>query len=618
MDENKKNNDNYENLFSTEAEDIDVSESDENVDATESECPITTEGDTTPADDETSGEADDKTDGDLDSGDTEYNEEDDTALEANNLEEEKKNKSGNTLLPIAMIVLGVAIIFAVCIMFFMSGDKDGKNPGDGTGSSVTTKDPSNGDTTAQNFIPGGDENADVKSVYTENFAFTNAEMAYAIMSNYQNLLYNYQYYGGAAALGIDTSKSLKDQPCAFIGEGKTWFDYFLESALGTASEVLSLCEAAKAAGFEMPEDVKESLDSALDSFKSSATQAGMTVEEYFKQNLGEVVTPDVLRSLLEKSYYAQAYISHCAEQIDVSDAALEAAYNADNKIADTVDFVIFYLDPQSLAKANKETTAESSTSAAGEDEFTQAELDAAMNTCRAEASEIAKAADKEALIAAAKKTLSEVFKMADTDVDAMVQSAQYTAQPYATDVVTEKLFSLKDGETFVIEDDTDGVVYVGMLLKRNGRDESAATRNVRHILFKRDTYNDDTVARQVYNDWVAAGATIEEFTRLAAEYSEDPGSKDNGGLYEGVKPGEMVDEFNDWLFDTARVVGDHAIVETKNFGWHIMYFDADGEPAWKTAVKSYLQNAESERVVKAATETYKPTADDKILATVPA
>lgn len=615
MDENKKNNDNYENLFSTEAQDLDVSESEENVDSTNAECPITTEDDTTPAIDEACDEVND-VDG------TEC-EDVDTALEVNNLEEEeaeeKKSKSGNTLLPIALIVLGVAIIFAVCIMFFMSGDKDGQKPdADGTGSSVTTTAPSKDDATAQNFIPGGDENADVKSVYTENFAFTNAEMAYAIMSNYQNLLYNYQYYGGAAALGIDTSKSLKDQPCAFIGEGKTWFDYFLESALGTANEVLSLCEAAKAAGFEMPEDVKKSIDSALDNFKSSATQAGMTVEEYFKQNLGEVVTPDVLRSLLEKSYYAQAYISHCAEQIDVSDAALEAAYNADNKIADTVDFVIFYLDPQSLAKANKETTAESSTSAAGEDEFTQAELDAAMNTCRAEASEIAKAADKDALIAAAKKTLSEVFKLADTDIDAMVQSAQYTAQPYASDVVTEKLFSLKDGETFVIEDDADGVVYVGMLLKRNGKDETAATRSVRHILFKHDTYKDDTVVKQVYNDWVNGGATIEEFIRLAAEYSEDPGSKDNGGLYEGVKPGEMVDEFNDWLFDTSRVVGDHAIVESKNFGWHIMYFEADGEPAWKTAVKSYLQNAESERVVKSATETYKPSANNEVLATVPA
>lgn len=613
MNENK-NNDNYENLFSTEAEDLDVSEAEENVDAPDTECPITAEEDTAPADDE-AGDVECDVDG------TEC-EDVDTALEVNNLEqeeaEEKKSKSGSTLLPIALIFLGVAIIFAVCIMYFMSGDKDEKNPaGDGTGSSVTTTDPSKNDPTAQNFIPGGDENANVKSVYTENFSFTNAEIAYAVMSSYQNILYNAQYYGGAAALGMDTSKSLKDQPCSFMGEGKTWFDYFLDGAKSTATEILSICEAAKAAGFEMPEDAKAALDSTLATHKSNAEKEGMTVEEYFKQNLGEVITPDVLRSVLEKSYYAQAYINDCVGKVDVSDTALEAAYNADPKIADKVDFVLLVLDPQGLLESSKETSAESSSDETAPS-YTEAELEAALNSCRTEASEIAKAVGKEAFIQAAKNSLTTTFKMTSDDADNVIASCEYTGQAYADDPVIEKLFSIKDGETFVIEDEEGSVIYVGMLIKRNGKDETAATRSVRHILFKHDTYKDDTVVKQVYNEWVNGGATIEEFTRLAAEYSEDPGSKDNGGLYEGVKPGEMVDEFNDWLFDPARVVGDHAIVESKNFGWHIMYFEADGEPAWKTAVKTYLQNAESERVVVNATETYKPTVDDKILATVPA
>ena len=475
-----------------------------------------------------------------------------------------------------------------------------------------------GETSAPAFIPGADENADVKSVYTENFAFTNAEIAYAVMSSYQNIIYNAQYYGGAAAFGIDTSKSLKEQPCAYLEDGATWFDYFLEGALSTASEVLSICEAAKAANFEMTEDVKEAIDSNIASFESSATQAGLTVEEYFRQNLGEVVTPDVLRSVLEKSYYAQAYISYCAEQIDVSDAALEAAYNADPKIADTVDFLLLVLDPQSLLAAESESADSTDTAAATTPTYTEAELEDAMNVCRTEASAIAKATDKEAFLEAAKSSLTNIFKLSEEDTTTTIESCEYAEQAYQGDVVTEKAFSIGEGETFVIEDETDGVIYVGLLLKKNGRNESASTRSVRHILFKHDTYKDDTVVKQVYNDWVAAGATVDEFITLAKQYSEDPGSADNGGLYEGVKPGEMVDEFNDWLFDSARVVGDHAIVESKNFGWHIMYFEADGEPAWKTTVKSYLQNAESERVVTGATETYKPTVDEAVLATVPA
>ncbi|MBQ6788910.1 MAG: peptidylprolyl isomerase [Clostridia bacterium] len=618
MDENKKNNDNYENLFSTAADDIDASVSEENADVAEAECPVTEySDDTADADNATDPEVLDDDDDEED----EYDEED-AELEARILGVEKKDKPKNTVTNTILIILGLAVIIG-CIVFFALSGKDGQTQdGDGTGTSATTTDPSQ-NTTVQNFIPGGDENADVKSVYTENFAFTNAEISYAVMSSYQNLIYNYQYYGGASALGIDTTKSLKEQPCSFMAEGKTWFDYFLESTLETVNEVLSICEAAKAAGFEMPDDVKTSIDSALDSFESSATQAGMTVEEYFRQNLGEVVTPDVLRSLLEKSYYAQAYINYCVEQIDVSDAALEAAYDADPNTADTVDFVIFYLDPQSLISDSKDSSAETDTSAetetsADSEDDAQAKLDIAMNKCRVEATEIAKAETKDDLIAAAKNTFSKVFKLEDSDIDTLVQSAEYTDQAYAGDVVTKKIFSLKDGETFVVEDETDGVVYVGMLIKRNGRDESSATRDVRHILFKRDTYGDDTKAKEVYDKWVTDGAKLEDFITLAAEYSEDPGSAKNGGLYEGVAPGEMVDEFNDWLFDSERVVGDHAIVETANFGWHIMYFEADGEPAWKAAVKTSLQNAESERVATSATETYKPTVDEAVLETVPA
>lgn len=61
------------------------------------------------------------------------------------------------------------------------------------------------------------------------------------------------------------------------------------------------------------------------------------------------------------------------------------------------------------------------------------------------------------------------------------------------------------------------------------------------------------------------------FAELAGQHSEDPGSKDNGGLYEKVAPGQMVPTFNDWCFDPARKSGDTGIVET-DFGYHVMFF----------------------------------------------
>ncbi|MBN2891471.1 MAG: SurA N-terminal domain-containing protein [Bacteroidales bacterium] len=58
-----------------------------------------------------------------------------------------------------------------------------------------------------------------------------------------------------------------------------------------------------------------------------------------------------------------------------------------------------------------------------------------------------------------------------------------------------------------------------------------------------------------------------DFDLLAAKYSDDPGSKDKGGLYEDFTEGSMVPEFNDYCF--SNPVGKIGTVET-NFGIHII------------------------------------------------
>ena len=73
------------------------------------------------------------------------------------------------------------------------------------------------------------------------------------------------------------------------------------------------------------------------------------------------------------------------------------------------------------------------------------------------------------------------------------------------------------------------------------------------------------------NQWKSGDATEESFAELANANSTDTGSNTNGGLYENVYPGQMVDTFNDWCFDTDRKAGDTGIVET-TYGYHVMYF----------------------------------------------
>ena len=92
---------------------------------------------------------------------------------------------------------------------------------------------------------------------------------------------------------------------------------------------------------------------------------------------------------------------------------------------------------------------------------------------------------------------------------------------------------------------------------------------VRHILIKVDKDAEESVVEekkktaQSLLDRVNNG---EDFAELARKYSEDDGSKENGGLYD-VKKGQMVEEFEEWTFSHA--VGDTGLIRT-DYGFHVM------------------------------------------------
>ena len=89
------------------------------------------------------------------------------------------------------------------------------------------------------------------------------------------------------------------------------------------------------------------------------------------------------------------------------------------------------------------------------------------------------------------------------------------------------------------------------------------TVNVRHILVNAEAdadgnYTDEAKAaakaraEEILAEFEAGDKTEDSFAALAEQYSEDPGSNTNGGLYENVAKGQMVQEFNDFCFVRGR------------------------------------------------------------------
>jgi parvulin-like peptidyl-prolyl isomerase len=64
-----------------------------------------------------------------------------------------------------------------------------------------------------------------------------------------------------------------------------------------------------------------------------------------------------------------------------------------------------------------------------------------------------------------------------------------------------------------------------------------------------------------------AKSSPDNFAMLATTNSDDQGSKNNGGEYDNITPGQMVPTFNDYVFNNA--VGSIGLVET-DFGYHVI------------------------------------------------
>jgi parvulin-like peptidyl-prolyl isomerase len=103
--------------------------------------------------------------------------------------------------------------------------------------------------------------------------------------------------------------------------------------------------------------------------------------------------------------------------------------------------------------------------------------------------------------------------------------------------------------------------------------KSTMKANVAHILIgvpegadEATTAAAETKAKQVI-ERLDKG---EKFEDLAKELSEDPGSKDNGGLYENVTPGQFVPEFDKAMFEDLQPGETTKTPVKTQFGYHII------------------------------------------------
>jgi len=170
--------------------------------------------------------------------------------------------------------------------------------------------------------------------------------------------------------------------------------------------------------------------------------------------------------------------------------------------------------------------------------------------------------------------------------------------------------------------------------KNNGiAKENGNYYDVRHLLITPTGGSFDENGNKVYADseweicretaqarldeYLAGEKTETAFANLAAQYSQDTGSSEAGGLYENLtKETNFVEEFKNWYLDESRKPGDTGLIKTEH-GYHVMYF-VDSRPIWKHETESAMLSDNTDKMLEDAETKWPLDVDYKkiVLGTV--
>lgn len=147
----------------------------------------------------------------------------------------------------------------------------------------------------------------------------------------------------------------------------------------------------------------------------------------------------------------------------------------------------------------------------------------------------------------------------------------------------------------------------------DGKDQEK-TVNIRHILLKpaagdtEGAVTAETLTAQYQkelkdNSYNALKTTQEAiFAELANEFSEDEGSRNNGGSYRDIRKGQLSKELEDWCFDEARQYGDVTTIQSAK-GEHILFFSSS-RYVWQAAAEAAIVSEKQAALIAAAREAY--------------
>lgn len=403
---------------------------------------------------------------------------------------------------------------------------------------------------------------------------TAAEMNYFFV----NEAYDYYNKNSSLMKYFISSSAPLNQQVLNQETGYTWADQFMEAAVTKARDTYALYDKALSEGYELDEDRLSSIDTAVNALSTYASLRGLSnANAYLKSIYGRGCTTENYRQYLTVQQTAAGYASQYSDSITWTDAEL-ADYEAKDPMKyNSYSFRYYFIavndyydsDATDEEKAAAQDTAKEEAdkmlaSSTSEDAFTAAANEIEARTAKTTDATDSTGGSTETYDAATATLYTDVLR---DSVNTTIADWITDGSRKAGDVTSIPSYSTADGQ-----ENTVIGYYVTMFLSATDNSD-VFTKDVRHILVSDTTESGQQKAAELLAQF-EENPTEEHFAELATENSTDTGSKDNGGLYEAVEPGQMVDAFNSWLFKEGHKAGDYGIIKT-DYGYHVMYMVGD-------------------------------------------
>lgn len=457
-------------------------------------------------------------------------------------------------------------------------------------------------------VSNGENTAKIK-VSTYNFYFATL---YNSMLSQQS---QYEQYGidlADAGLDVDFDKKLSQQTYTdpdteeTMGWDEHMHDLVVDSIESTYTYYLAAVEANGGEDPEITDDQKTEINDTLDSYEETASGYGYTLSGYLVQAMGKGVTESVFRTETTRQYIAQNYqeeLSSGTENTTYTEEDINAYKDEHLEDLQSVDIKIFECSSEDDAKAFSESlAADGSNFAELCTEYASSDFDKKAYADEGYSTELGMT--RSAL-------QSRGYAIATADAHEHEDGEEHSDDEELTYSGLDWLFS-SDRQVGDIYQYSTSVVYVIAPASLSDRN----TVNVRHILIAPETDEEDADATTATDEqWTAAydqarellaswDGTEDGFAALATENSTDTGSTENGGLYEDVVTGQMVNSFSTWCFDDSRKAGDTGIVRSE-YGYHIMYFVGENDQKiWQYNAEQALLSEDSASAAEALEDEY--------------